>query len=368
MEMERQRQTHSKEIESKDEEVDEIRRSCSKKVGATHSHAYICTKCSCWAHGLFSLNQQSVRQHFCIQKHELTFTVHMGSGIAIHLVMSISGFWWGILCPMFYANVLHSSEENWNSIAETRTVWGCHVEAVVSNTAVHNVSCLSLSPINYLRNLTFCSCVLQLKQMEVQLEEEYEDKQKVLRDRRELECKLLNTQDQVPVPSAFGLCYCMCLFFWLRSAFESWGVWQVFKRGVRRLFGHSGEPEGCGDREEAKEGSEENQGPSGWCTDYAWPPEEQCAQQERDRPAQKSSMRLWYKKPQANKRNKMMHSLLSNPVFMDRSWPISNNFSFLLFLTAGGVWVHLCSSSEGSKGHGDRNRGPAYPNGGRDQN
>lgn len=33
--------------------------------------------------------------------------------------------------------------------------------------------------------------------MEVQLEEEYEDKQKVLRDKRELECKLLNTQDQV---------------------------------------------------------------------------------------------------------------------------------------------------------------------------
>lgn len=40
-------------------------------------------------------------------------------------------------------------------------------------------------------------CVLQLKQMEVQLEEEYEDKQKVLRERRELESKLLNTQDQV---------------------------------------------------------------------------------------------------------------------------------------------------------------------------
>lgn len=30
--MERQRQTHSKEIESKDEDVEEIRRSCSKKV------------------------------------------------------------------------------------------------------------------------------------------------------------------------------------------------------------------------------------------------------------------------------------------------------------------------------------------------
>lgn len=33
--------------------------------------------------------------------------------------------------------------------------------------------------------------------MEVQLEEEYEDKQKVLRERRELESKLLSTQDQV---------------------------------------------------------------------------------------------------------------------------------------------------------------------------
>lgn len=32
MEMERLRQTHSKEIDSKDEEVEEIRQSCSKKV------------------------------------------------------------------------------------------------------------------------------------------------------------------------------------------------------------------------------------------------------------------------------------------------------------------------------------------------
>lgn len=32
MEMERLRQTHSKEIESKDDEVEEIRQSCSKKV------------------------------------------------------------------------------------------------------------------------------------------------------------------------------------------------------------------------------------------------------------------------------------------------------------------------------------------------
>ncbi|TSN39329.1 Unconventional myosin-XVIIIa [Bagarius yarrelli] len=41
------------------------------------------------------------------------------------------------------------------------------------------------------------SCSKKLKQMEVQLEEEYEDKQKVLRERRELEAKLLTAQDQV---------------------------------------------------------------------------------------------------------------------------------------------------------------------------
>ncbi|XP_045080293.1 unconventional myosin-XVIIIa isoform X3 [Coregonus clupeaformis] len=41
------------------------------------------------------------------------------------------------------------------------------------------------------------SCSKKLKQMEVQLEEEYDDKQKVLRERRELEAKLLSTQDQV---------------------------------------------------------------------------------------------------------------------------------------------------------------------------
>lgn len=35
METERLRQTHSKEIESKDEEVEEIRQSCSKKVQHT---------------------------------------------------------------------------------------------------------------------------------------------------------------------------------------------------------------------------------------------------------------------------------------------------------------------------------------------
>ncbi|KAM6970335.1 unconventional myosin-XVIIIa isoform 2-T2 [Aplochiton taeniatus] len=41
------------------------------------------------------------------------------------------------------------------------------------------------------------SCSKKVKQMEVQLEEEYDDKQKVLRERRELEAKLLSAQDQV---------------------------------------------------------------------------------------------------------------------------------------------------------------------------
>lgn len=38
MEMERLRQTHSKEIESKDDEVEEIRQSCSKKVRRSMKH------------------------------------------------------------------------------------------------------------------------------------------------------------------------------------------------------------------------------------------------------------------------------------------------------------------------------------------
>ena len=35
MEMERTRQTHCKELESKEEEVEDFRQSCSKKVGCT---------------------------------------------------------------------------------------------------------------------------------------------------------------------------------------------------------------------------------------------------------------------------------------------------------------------------------------------
>lgn len=41
----------------------------------------------------------------------------------------------------------------------------------------------------------------QLKQMEVQLEEEYEDKQKALREKRELESKLSTLSDQVQLPA-----------------------------------------------------------------------------------------------------------------------------------------------------------------------
>lgn len=38
MEMERLRQTNSKEIETKDDEVEEIRQSCSKKVCCAYTH------------------------------------------------------------------------------------------------------------------------------------------------------------------------------------------------------------------------------------------------------------------------------------------------------------------------------------------
>lgn len=48
----------------------------------------------------------------------------------------------------------------------------------------------------HLENVDSCLCE-QLKQMEVQLEEEYEDKQKVLRERRDLEAKLMSAQEQV---------------------------------------------------------------------------------------------------------------------------------------------------------------------------
>ena len=84
-----------------------------------------------------------------------------------------------------------------------------------------------------------------------------------------------------------------CLFWVLRAAtafLKEDGEKQSVC--VTVVLCRSGEPEGCGDGEEAEERPEEDQSPSGWCTDYAGPPEEQCPQQEGDRPAQKSSMPL----------------------------------------------------------------------------
>lgn len=74
--------------------------------------------------------------------------------------------------------------------------------------------------------------------MEVQLEEEYEDKQKVLREKRELESKLLNAQDQVlnvaPPLVSVSAVKCMwlsvpLLFDWKETAFESREVLRSFK-------------------------------------------------------------------------------------------------------------------------------------------
>lgn len=99
--MERSRQTHSKELDGKDEEVEEIRLSCSKKVNKDVNVPH-CARLSQFPTSLFD----------------------------------------------------HDSFE-------------------------------------------MCVCV-QLKQMEVQLEEEYDDKQRVLREKRELESKLMAAQEQVP--------------------------------------------------------------------------------------------------------------------------------------------------------------------------
>lgn len=120
--------------------------------------------------------------------------------------------------------------------------------------------------------------------MEVQLEEEYEDKQKVLRERRELESKLLNAQDQVlpslclwvPVSAVKCVRFSARHFFLIgkEAAFEC-GEGAVLREDrkiecvcvtilVRKgVFCDSGEPEGCGDGEEAEERPEENQSPSG---------------------------------------------------------------------------------------------------------
>lgn len=76
--------------------------------------------------------------------------------------------------------------------------------------------------------------------MEVQLEEEYEDKQKVLRERRELESKLLNTQDQVlpslclwSLSARLSVCDLACAtsFDWKETAFESREALRVSKDG-----------------------------------------------------------------------------------------------------------------------------------------
>lgn len=88
MEMERQRQTHSKEIESKDEEVDEIRRSCNKKVGASLPHSHRQS-------GLFTVAPTNKDVYSKIQ-HVLRFVVIRSSCAALHTNMLSSSFYFKI--------------------------------------------------------------------------------------------------------------------------------------------------------------------------------------------------------------------------------------------------------------------------------
>ena len=132
------------------------------------------------------------------------------------------------------------------------------------------------------------------------------------------------------------------------------------KKGPMRLVCHSGWPEGCGVWEEAEERFEEDQSPSGWCSNYAGPPEEQRTEQEGDCPTEKSSAPFSLTPSSLSE----AHDL----ALWNRQHVQKTSFKKLVsFVLAGGVWVHARSGSEGSKKHGDWTGGLARPNGGRGQ-
>lgn len=94
--------------------------------------------------------------------------------------------------------------------------------------------------------------VSQLKQMEVQLEEEYEDKQKVLREKRELESKLSAFSEQVGCRAARQV-FC---FGDPEVAVVGWVPWH----GVPST---TGQPAGLRDGEAPAPGPEEDEGTAG---------------------------------------------------------------------------------------------------------
>lgn len=125
-----------------------------------------------------------------------------------------------------------------------------------------------------------CLCTppsaFQLKQMEVQLEEEYDEKQKVMKEKRELESKLLSAEDRVG-PSS-------------RSALLS--LTHAQSPDLTATC-PAGEGRRRGDGEASEERPEENQSPAGGRSDHAGAHKEQRAQQEGDRPAEEPGKLTW---------------------------------------------------------------------------
>lgn len=172
MEMERLRQTHAKEVESRDEEVEEIRQSCQKKVGLRYrSSAQGGPGCipvpqpgagSCQLGTVTQCSTPTWPQpgSACLagptSPSAALAGVHWASCLWLCKCLA-GGVTW---CPQYVrtckTGILAPSNPNW-------IAWA----------------------------------IPQLKQMEVQLEEEYEDKQKVLREKRELESKLSAVSEQV---------------------------------------------------------------------------------------------------------------------------------------------------------------------------
>lgn len=107
--------------------------------------------------------------------------------------------------------------------------------------------------------------------MEVQLEEEYDEKQKVIKEKRELESKLLSAEDRVGPSSRAGLA------------------------DARHLTATcpTGEGRRRGDGEASEERPEENQSPAGGRPDHVGPHQEQRTQQEGDRPAEEPGELTW---------------------------------------------------------------------------
>lgn len=171
--MERLRQTHAKEVESRDEEVEEIRQSCQKKVGLSCGLS-VQAGPGCVPMpqpGAGSCQPGTVTQHPAPTRPQASF-----AGVAGPTGPSAA------LASVRRASCLWLRKHRAGGVTWHPQYVGTHEREVLAPSCRPDRVALG---------------VPQLKQMEVQLEEEYEDKQKVLREKRELESKLSAISEQV---------------------------------------------------------------------------------------------------------------------------------------------------------------------------